>query len=136
MFGPDGRLYACQNGRKRIVAYAPDGTESVIAEGVGSNDIAVSPKGEIYFTDPGGKKVWFIDRSGSRRAVVARRHRFPQRRPPLARSIAARCGRLRRTGGYGRSRCSRTVRSPTVSAFHRLETDDDDAAQAGRHDGR
>ena len=22
MFGPDGRLYACQNGRKRIVAWA------------------------------------------------------------------------------------------------------------------
>src|SRR5207247_4294676 len=27
MFGPDGRLYACQNGRKRIVAYSPDGGE-------------------------------------------------------------------------------------------------------------
>jgi len=34
MFGPDGRLYACQNGRKRIVAWATDGSESVIAEGV------------------------------------------------------------------------------------------------------
>src|SRR5207247_4137859 len=37
MFGPDGRLYACQSGRKRIVAYSPDGTESVIAGHVGSN---------------------------------------------------------------------------------------------------
>ena len=52
MFGPDGRLYACQNGRKRIVAIRPDGTESVIAEGVNSNDLAVNPRGEIYFTDP------------------------------------------------------------------------------------
>ena len=36
MFGPDGRLYACQNGRKRIVAYDKDGKETVIAEGVNS----------------------------------------------------------------------------------------------------
>jgi gluconolactonase len=50
MFGPDGRLYACQNGRKR---------------------------GEIYFSDPGGNKVWFIDRSGSKRAVVQEGITFP-----------------------------------------------------------
>jgi sugar lactone lactonase YvrE/enterochelin esterase-like enzyme len=77
MFGPDGRLYACQNGRKRIVAYAPDGTESVLAEGVGSNDLAVSSRGEIYFSDPGGKKVWFIDRNGSKRPVVSEGIAFP-----------------------------------------------------------
>src|SRR5215472_14067163 len=69
MFGPDGRLYACQNGRKRIVAYAPDGTESVIAEGVNSNDLAVNPRGEIYFSDPPHKQVWFIDAKGSKRVV-------------------------------------------------------------------
>src|SRR5690348_6884901 len=69
MFGPDGRLYACQNGKKRIVAYAPDGTESVIAEGVNSNDIAVNPRGEIYFTDPPHKQVWFIDAKGKKRVV-------------------------------------------------------------------
>jgi gluconolactonase len=69
MFGPDGRLYACQNGRKRIVAYAPDGKESVIAEGVNSNDLAINPRGEIYFTDPEHKRVWFIDRSGNKRVA-------------------------------------------------------------------
>jgi sugar lactone lactonase YvrE/enterochelin esterase-like enzyme len=69
MFGPDGRLYACQNGKKRIVAYAPDGTESVIAEGVNSNDLAVNPRGEIYFTDPEHKKVWFIDSKKNKRVV-------------------------------------------------------------------
>jgi len=69
MFGPDGRLYACQNGRKRIVAYAPDGTESVIAEGVNSNDLAVNPRGEIYFSDPPHKQVWFIDAKGNKRVV-------------------------------------------------------------------
>jgi sugar lactone lactonase YvrE len=69
MFGPDGRLYACQNGRKRIVAFAPDGTESVIAEGVTSNDLAVNPRGEIYFSDPPNKQVWFIDARGNKRVV-------------------------------------------------------------------
>ena len=69
MFGPDGRLYACQNGRKRIVAFAPDGKESVIAEGVNSNDLAINPRGEIYFTDPQNKQVWFIDAKGNKRVV-------------------------------------------------------------------
>lgn len=69
MFGSDGRLYAAQNGRKRIVAYAPDGVESVIAEDVNSNDLAVSSRGEIYFSDPPNKRVWFIDKGGVKRIV-------------------------------------------------------------------
>lgn len=69
MFGPDGRLYACQNGRKRIVAYAADGAESLIAEGVNSNDLAVGQRGDIYFTDPGNKKVWYIDTKGNKRVA-------------------------------------------------------------------
>ncbi len=69
MFGPDGRLYACQNGRKRIVAYAPDGAESVIADDVNSNDIAVNQRGEIYFSDPEHKRVWFIDANKQKRVV-------------------------------------------------------------------
>ena len=77
MFGPDGRLYACQNGRKRIVAYSAEGKESVLAEGMGSNDIAVTSRGEVYFTDPGGKKVWFIDRTGAKRVVVDKGIDFP-----------------------------------------------------------
>src|SRR5215831_1921865 len=77
MFGPDGRLYACQNGRQRLVAYAVDGTESVIAEGMGSNDLAIDSRGGIYFSDPGAKKVWFIDRAGAKRAVVQEGITFP-----------------------------------------------------------
>jgi len=69
MFGPDGRLYACQNGKKRIVAWAPDGTETVIAEGVGSNDIVVSAKGDIWFTSPSEKQVRFIGSDGRQRVV-------------------------------------------------------------------
>lgn len=77
MFGPDGRLYACQNGRKRIVAYAMDGTESVIADGVASNDLAITSKGDIYFSDPGGKKVWLLDARGNKRAVIDKTIEFP-----------------------------------------------------------
>ena len=77
MFGPDGRLYACQNGRKRIVAYDPDGKETVIAEGVESNDIAVNRRGEVYFTDPPGKRVWFIDAKGNKRVVLDKGLTFP-----------------------------------------------------------
>jgi gluconolactonase len=69
MFGPDGRLYAAQNGRKRIVAYAPDGKETVLAEGVDSNDLAVNRRGEVYFSDPPHKRVWFIDAKGNKRVV-------------------------------------------------------------------
>jgi gluconolactonase len=69
MFGPDGRLYACQNGRKRIVAYAMDGQETVIAEDVTSNDLAITARGEIYFTDPPHHRVWFVDARRDKRVV-------------------------------------------------------------------
>ena len=69
MFGPDGRLYACQNGKRRIVAWTMDGAETVLAEDVGSNDLAVTAKGEVYFTDPGAKRVWFINAKGEKRVV-------------------------------------------------------------------
>jgi gluconolactonase len=69
MFAPDGRLYVCQNGRKRIVAYTKDGSEDIIAEGVNSNDLAITHNGEIYFTEPPSKRVWFIDAKRNRRIV-------------------------------------------------------------------
>ncbi len=69
MFGPDRRLYACQNNRRRIVAYDGSGKESVIAEGAGSNDLAVNAKGEIYFTEPDARRVWFINARGEKRVV-------------------------------------------------------------------
>jgi sugar lactone lactonase YvrE/enterochelin esterase-like enzyme len=68
MFGADGLLYACQNGRKRIVAYTPAGEERVIAEDVQSNDLVVTAKGDIYFTDPPNKQVWLV-RKGEKRVV-------------------------------------------------------------------
>jgi enterochelin esterase-like enzyme len=69
MFGPDGKLYACANGRKRIVAYSPDGSEETVATDVQSNDLVVTAKGDIYFTDPRNKKVWFVDKDRDKRVV-------------------------------------------------------------------
>ena len=57
----------------------------MIAEGVNSNDLAVNPRGEIYFTDPRNKQVWFIDAKGNKR-VVHEGILLPERRPFLARS--------------------------------------------------
>jgi gluconolactonase len=69
IFGPDGRLYAAQPHARRIVAYTPDGAETVIAEGVDPNDLAVTSHGEIYFTDSDNHRVWFIDAKGNKRIV-------------------------------------------------------------------
>jgi sugar lactone lactonase YvrE/enterochelin esterase-like enzyme len=68
-FGPDGRLYAAQNGRKRIVAYDMGGREHVIAEGLESNDLAVSQKGFVWVTDPKSNQVWVITPKGEKRVV-------------------------------------------------------------------
>ncbi|MBM3756683.1 MAG: gluconolactonase [Acidobacteria bacterium] len=69
MFGPDGRLYACQSARKRIVAYTMDGKESVIASDANCNDLAINPRGEIYFTDPTAKRVWLVDAKRNKRVA-------------------------------------------------------------------
>jgi sugar lactone lactonase YvrE/enterochelin esterase-like enzyme len=65
MFGPDGRLYAAENTRKRVVAYTPDGKLAVLATGVTPNDLAVTSKGDIYFTDTSARRVYHIDRQGT-----------------------------------------------------------------------
>ena len=69
MFGPDGKLYVCQNGKKRIVAYDSKGKEEVIAEDVESNDIAVAHDGNLYFTDPAHKQVWFVSAKHEKKVV-------------------------------------------------------------------
>ena len=69
MIGPDGRLYGCQDGRQRVVAWAMDGTETVVASEIRTNDIAITASGGIYVTDPQNKRVWFIDTKGKKRVV-------------------------------------------------------------------
>jgi gluconolactonase len=70
MFGPDGRLYGCRNGDKKIVAYKADGSFDTLAEDVNSNDLVVTSRGGIYFTDPPGKRVWYINPAGQKRVVA------------------------------------------------------------------
>jgi gluconolactonase len=69
IFGPDGRLFACQNGRKRIVAYSMDGKESVIVDGTTCNDLTVATDGSLYYTDPPNKRVVYVDPQGKARTV-------------------------------------------------------------------
>jgi sugar lactone lactonase YvrE/enterochelin esterase-like enzyme len=70
-FGPDGKLYVCQFGKKSILAYDVDGNVEVVADEVDSNDIAVAHNGNIYFTDPStySRRVWLIDHERKKREV-------------------------------------------------------------------
>ena len=69
MFGPDGRLYVGAVATRQLVAYDPSGKTEVIAEDVVINDLAVNVKGDIYFTDSPGRKVWLIPKGGKPRVV-------------------------------------------------------------------
>lgn len=69
MFGGDGRLYGCQFGARQIVAYGMDGSTTVLATDVDSNDLCLNAKGEIWFTDPKNHRVWFLDTKGNKKVV-------------------------------------------------------------------
>ena len=69
MFGADGRLYAAENARKRVVVYAPDGRLTVLASGVTPNDLAVTSKGDVYFTDTPAQRIYHIDGKGKSTVV-------------------------------------------------------------------
>jgi enterochelin esterase-like enzyme/sugar lactone lactonase YvrE len=62
-YGPDGRLYASQSGRKRIVSYGP-GDEKVVASGCDADRLAVTAKGVIYYTDAAQKSIGRVDANG------------------------------------------------------------------------
>ncbi|MEQ8788990.1 MAG: SMP-30/gluconolactonase/LRE family protein [Pirellulaceae bacterium] len=69
MFGPDGRLYGCRNGERQIAAWSADGAMTVLAEDVDSNDLVVNSAGGVYFTDPKGQQVWYLDPQGKKQVV-------------------------------------------------------------------
>ena len=70
--GADGRLYAGQHDRKRIVAYTPDGKESIVAEGVQTHHLTVTARNEVYFADAPNHRVWLVDAAGNKRVVHER----------------------------------------------------------------
>jgi gluconolactonase len=67
--GPDGRLYAYQTARKRIVFYGAGGDEKIVAQNVEASDIALTAHGALYFADPIHQTVGYIDTTGRRRVV-------------------------------------------------------------------
>jgi hypothetical protein len=69
MFGPDGRLYAGATRSRQIVAYDASGKTELIAQDVAVNDLAVTVKGDLYFTDSAAKKVWYVPKGGTPRVV-------------------------------------------------------------------
>jgi gluconolactonase len=68
-FGPDGRLYACHNKEKRIIAINAAGDVEVLATDIGCNDLIVSRKGQVYVTVTGKKQVVLIEGAGKSRVV-------------------------------------------------------------------
>ena len=70
MFGPDGLLYGCRNGEKKIVAYDEKAQLQTIVEEVNSNDLVVAGDGGIYFTDPPGGRVWYISPRREKKVVA------------------------------------------------------------------
>jgi len=71
--GPDGRLYACVGKDKQLVVFdLPSRKKKVIAEDVQPNDLVVSHKGHIYFTETGKRQVTFVDaKTGEKKAAYA-----------------------------------------------------------------
>ncbi len=67
-FGPDGKLYACQSGRRRIVRYTDAGQEEVVYADTTCQDIITLPKG-FYYSDPVTPGVWYSDYAGTRAKV-------------------------------------------------------------------
>lgn len=60
-FGPDGRMYACQGGKPgNIVAFEKNGDMKIVASDIEPNDLVVTAKGGIYFTETGKAQVTYI----------------------------------------------------------------------------
>jgi sugar lactone lactonase YvrE len=71
MFGPEGRLYACQSATKKVVWYDRNAQRTVIADEIAGNDIMVDRKGGVYVTDMGNSQVWYVAPDGSKRVVAS-----------------------------------------------------------------
>ncbi|WP_153555632.1 alpha/beta hydrolase-fold protein [Roseimaritima sediminicola] len=57
-FGPDGRLFACQAGKKRVITIDPDsGQVEEVASGFAPNDLAIASDGNLYITETRQQKI-------------------------------------------------------------------------------
>lgn len=62
--GPEGRIYACQNKASRVVVFEKDGTVKELMKDVKPNDLIVTKKGFVYFTETGTKRIHCITPDG------------------------------------------------------------------------
>lgn len=69
--GGDGRLYASQLARKRIVSYSPGGDEKTVAQNVEAVSLAVNAKGAVYFGEAAHKSIGYIAPGGKPRTVYS-----------------------------------------------------------------
>jgi len=67
--GPDGRFYACHNKEQRIIAVTMKGDVEVLLTGVKCNDLVVSKKGHLYFTETPTQMIHLI--TADKKHVVA-----------------------------------------------------------------
>src|SRR6202022_3612360 len=53
-FGSDGKRYVVAGGTKQILCYDKNEKETVVADSIAGNDLAVAKNGNIYVTVPDG----------------------------------------------------------------------------------
>jgi len=71
MIHPDGRLFACANGKNAIVAYTEDGSHETIVKGVNCNDLCIRADGTVYFSSPRARKIFRIKPGANKADPVA-----------------------------------------------------------------
>jgi sugar lactone lactonase YvrE len=64
-----GTLSRAERAQAHRRPYRSDAAESVIAEGAGSNDLAVTARGEVYSTEPAARRIWLANAKGTKRVV-------------------------------------------------------------------
>ena len=67
--GAEGKIYAVDGPRRRVVSYDAQGREAVVADGIDAHGLAVTQGGRLYVTEPKQKKVWLVDAQGKKRVV-------------------------------------------------------------------
>lgn len=73
-FGPDGTLYGCDAGKKRIVAIDASGAVRTMAREIAGHGITVAHDGALYVSEPGAhaelpSTIWKIAASGTKTAM-------------------------------------------------------------------
>ena len=70
-FGPDGKLYACRARTRELVCIDVKTSEiTVLAKDVRPNDLVVTHKGYLYFTETPKKQVTFVNTKTGKMTVV------------------------------------------------------------------